>query len=234
MTWPHKLSCSLSWTQMVACQPNPVSKAAVMRCAQSVISGTRPIDLRSALFDEVVEKAVHGGPAEVNRLFRLVQPAIVSFCRSRIGNNAANGDAEDVAQEACASLLAALPKFDRTVSGFLAFAYGIASHKVVDHFRKCGRDRTISSAELIDSVDPAAGPDVLAELYDQSRRMAVLLRALNDRQRDVLAMRIVVGMTSAETAAVTGMTPVAVRVTQRRALILLRAAVADAQVRGNK
>jgi RNA polymerase sigma-70 factor (ECF subfamily) len=184
------------------------------------------------LFDEVVEKAVHGGPAEVNQLFELVQPAIVSFCRTRIGGNAAFGDAEDVAQEACVSLLAALPKFDRAVSGFLAFAYGIASHKVVDHFRRCGRDRTVTSAELIDSVDSADGPDVQSELFDQSRRIAVLLRQLNERQRDVLAMRVVVGMTSAETAAVMGMTPVAVRVTQRRALILLRAAVADAQTKG--
>lgn len=187
--------------------------------------------MRSARFDDVVEEAVHGGPVEVNRLFRLVQPAMMRYCRARIGGSAGNGDAEDVAQEVCASLLVALPKFDTTVSGFLPFAYGVASHKVVDYFRKCGRDRTETGADVFDSADPSAGPEILSELYDQSRRIAVLLRQLNDRQRDVLAMRVVVGLTSAETAAAMGMTPVAVRVMQRRALILLRAAVEEMDAR---
>jgi RNA polymerase sigma-70 factor (ECF subfamily) len=74
-------------------------------------------------------------------------------------------------------------------------------------------------------VDPSPGPEAIAVLRDGAAQVAVLLRRLTERQRDILAMRLVVGLTSAETAAAIGMTPSAVRVTQRRALTRLRAAV---------
>jgi RNA polymerase sigma-70 factor (ECF subfamily) len=180
--------------------------------------------LRTPTFEDIVAAAVKGAPAEVDRLFHLVRPAVVRYCRARIGGYSGHGDADDVAQEVCVGLFAALPHYDDKVSGFLPFVYGIASHKVIDYFRKCGRDHSDVTLALPEGVDPAPGPEAIAVLRDGTAQAAVLLRGLSERQRDILALRLVVGLTSAETAAAIGMTPSAVRVTQRRALARLRAA----------
>jgi RNA polymerase sigma-70 factor (ECF subfamily) len=48
------------------------------------------------------------------------------------------------------------------------------------------------------------------------------MEQLPGQQREVLVMRVAVGMSTEETAAALGMTPGAVRVTQHRALARLR------------
>jgi RNA polymerase sigma-70 factor, ECF subfamily len=48
------------------------------------------------------------------------------------------------------------------------------------------------------------------------------LAALTDRQREVLRLRIVVGLSAEQTAVILGTTPQAVRLIQHRALNLLR------------
>jgi RNA polymerase sigma-70 factor, ECF subfamily len=53
-------------------------------------------------------------------------------------------------------------------------------------------------------------------------RMAKLLHNLPERQREVLILRVVVGMSAEETAEAVGSTPGAVRVAQHRALSRLR------------
>lgn len=168
--------------------------------------------------------AIAGDPADINQLFLSVRPVIVRYCRARMSGATRIADADDVVQEVCVGLLAALPTYDGGAYRFLSFVYGIAGHKVVDHFRKCRRDRTDPCLDTVPEIaDPAPGPEAVAAVRADSAYLSEMMRHLTDRQRAVLAWRIVAGMTSAETAEATGMSPVAVRVTQRRALIRLRA-----------
>jgi RNA polymerase sigma-70 factor (ECF subfamily) len=60
--------------------------------------------------------------------------------------------------------------------------------------------------------------------------MASLLRVLPVRQREILVLRVVVGLSAEETAEAVGSTPGAVRVTQHRALARLRRALAAQEV----
>lgn len=53
-------------------------------------------------------------------------------------------------------------------------------------------------------------------------RMARLLEAVSDKQREILHLRVVVGLSVEETAEAVGSTPGAVRVAQHRALNRLR------------
>ena len=55
------------------------------------------------------------------------------------------------------------------------------------------------------------------------------LRQLPDRQREILLLRVVAGLSAEETAEMVGSTPGAVRVAQHRALVGLRAALPDEQ-----
>ncbi|CDZ87064.1 sigma factor-like helix-turn-helix DNA-binding protein [Rhodococcus ruber] len=58
-------------------------------------------------------------------------------------------------------------------------------------------------------------------------RAAALLSTLTRRQRDILRLRVIEGLSVEESAAVLRTTPGAVRVDQHRALSRLRAALAD-------
>jgi RNA polymerase sigma-70 factor (ECF subfamily) len=63
-----------------------------------------------------------------------------------------------------------------------------------------------------------------------SERMAQLLRILPAKQREILLLRVVVGLSAEETADAVGSTPGAVRVAQHRALARLRKTLAAEEV----
>jgi RNA polymerase sigma-70 factor (ECF subfamily) len=61
-------------------------------------------------------------------------------------------------------------------------------------------------------------------------RMASLLRVLPARYREILVLRLVVGLSADDTADAVGSTPSAVRVIQHHALAMLRRALAAEEV----
>ena len=71
----------------------------------------------------------------------------------------------------------------------------------------------------------AVDPEENALLGSLSVRLGQLLRGLPDKQREILLLRVVVGLTAEETAEAIGSTPGAVRVAQHRALAKLRTSV---------
>jgi RNA polymerase sigma-70 factor (ECF subfamily) len=64
---------------------------------------------------------------------------------------------------------------------------------------------------------------------ERTKRLEALLHLLTPQQREVLVLRIAVGMSAEETAQVVGSTVGAVRVTQHRALNRLRRKVVTAR-----
>jgi RNA polymerase sigma-70 factor (ECF subfamily) len=56
-----------------------------------------------------------------------------------------------------------------------------------------------------------------------------MLHRLPDRQREILVLRVAVGLSAEETAAAVGSTPGAVRVAQHRALARLREMLASVE-----
>jgi RNA polymerase sigma-70 factor (ECF subfamily) len=121
--------------------------------------------------------------------------------------------------------VAALPSYTITGRSFRAFVYAIAAHKVTDAFRAIGRDRTDPVDELPESPVLQDGPEQRLLAAELGERLGRLLQQLTPRQREVLTLRIAVGLSTAETAEAVGSTPGAVRVTQHRALGRLRALV---------
>ena len=83
--------------------------------------------------------------------------------------------------------------------------------------------RLATAAELVLSLE--AGPEQMALQSESSARMNGLLSVLPDKQREILILRVVVGMSAEETAEAVGSTPGAVRVAQHRALARLKAEI---------
>ncbi len=186
--------------------------------------------LKSAAFHELVTSSMQGDQEAVATLFAWIRPAIIRYCRSRIGRSgSAFSSADDVAQEICMAVLGALSRYGDEPESFLPFVYGIAAHKVADHYRRAGRDRSDPAADVPDGVDTSASPEQQIMAADLRDRLDQLLATLPPRQREILVLRLVVGLSAQETATAVGLTPTAVRVTQHRALAKLRNALTPAE-----
>lgn len=174
-------------------------------------------------FAVLVAAAVTGERDAVDRVLRWVRPLVLRYCRARVGGQEKTfASADDVAQEICLAVLTALPSYRDQGRPFLSFVYGIASHKVADAHRNAARNRADLVPELPDTPELTEGPEAQVLQNEVTGRMAKLLHNLPERQREVLILRVVVGMSAEETAEAVGSTPGAVRVAQHRALSRLR------------
>jgi RNA polymerase sigma-70 factor (ECF subfamily) len=175
----------------------------------------------------LIGDAVDGKPEAVEGVLRRIRPLVVRYCRSRVGSQERTfASADDVAQEVCLAVLTALPSYRDQGRPFLAFVYGIAAHKVADAHRSAARNRAEPVEEVPDTQDLADGPEAQLMQAEFADKMTHLLDMLPDKQREILRLRIVVGLSAEETAEAVGSTPGAVRVAQHRALGRLRGVLA--------
>jgi len=185
------------------------------------------MDLTADDIDVLVDRAVAGQADAVRDLLGRIHPVVVRYCRARLsGGYRSLSTADDVAQEVCMAVLAALPGYRREGRPFLAFVYGIAGNKVVDAHRAAGRSKSSPVAEVPDVVATEPGPEDVVLSASAGHRMRELLTNLPAPQREILMMRVGAGMSADETAAALGTTPGAVRVAQHRALTKLRQLIA--------
>lgn len=178
---------------------------------------------RDGEIDAFVDRAVDGERAALESLLALVHPLVVRFCRARLSaGHRSLSTADDVAQEVCMAVMTALPTYRRDSRPFLAFVYGIAAHKVVDAHRAAARSRLHTVADLPETVSVERDPEQVAMDTSVARKVAELMTGLPIAQREILTLRVGVGLSAEETAEALGMTAGAVRVAQHRALAKLR------------
>ena len=174
--------------------------------------------------DDVVARAVAGDRGALQEVLVTIRPIVLRYVRARIGSAERSGlSADDVAQEVCLAAITALPRYRDQGRPFLAFVYGIAAHKVADAYRAMGRNQADATDTLPDRASSDLGPEQLAMNADASARMERLLAVLPEKQREIVILRVVVGMSAEETAEAVGSTAGAVRVAQHRALTKLKA-----------
>jgi len=120
-------------------------------------------------------------------------------------------------------VLTALPHYQDTGRPFEAFVFRVAGFKVADAQRQAlGREQVVDEVPDSASTSLADSPEDSAVVALQADHVTRLMEQLPGQQREVLVMRVAVGMSTEETAAALGMSPGAVRVAQHRALARLR------------
>ncbi|WP_189160232.1 RNA polymerase sigma factor ShbA [Lentzea pudingi] len=171
-----------------------------------------------------VSAAVAGDRQAIERVLHFIRPLVVKYCRARVGRSAVTADS--VAQDVCLAVLTALPKYRDQGRPFLAFVYGIAVHKVADAHRAAARDRHERSPDVaeMEAVEQRAMQS------EFSSQMSRLLHLLPEKQREILVLTVMVGLSAEETAEAVGSTPGAVRVARHRALGRLRKEIAAAEL----
>ncbi len=176
----------------------------------------------------LVTRAVEGDRQATHDLLALVHPLALRYCRTRLSR--LPGDArhfvDDLAQEVCLAVLCALPRYRDTGRPFEAFVVAIAAHKVADLQRAAMRhpgSTAVPSDEMPEQPDDSLGPEERALLSSDAEWAKKLLASLPENQRELVLLRVAVGLTAEETGQMLGMSPGAVRVAQHRALSRLRA-----------
>lgn len=173
-------------------------------------------------------RAVAGDTLARDSLLGLVRPMVHRYCRARLGRLPGSEQAaDDVAQEVCLAVLSTLPRYRDEGRPFEAYVFGIAAHKVVDAQRASVR-AAVPTDTLPETADGEPGPEEAVMRSSDASMVRVLLDRLAPLQRELLTLRVLVGLSAEETGVVLGMSAGAVRVAQHRALARLRAMVLDA------
>jgi RNA polymerase sigma-70 factor (ECF subfamily) len=174
-----------------------------------------------------VDRAVRGEPEATAALLSTVQPGVIKYCRARLGKTGgAYTTADDISQEVCIALLKALPRYRQQGVPFSAFVYGIAARKVTDAQRAAMKLAVPALDTTFERPDTNPGPEQQAINADQARLLSQLLNHLPETQREIVVLRVAVGLSADEVGNALNMTSVAVRVAQSRALARLRSMAA--------
>ncbi|MEV7604000.1 sigma-70 family RNA polymerase sigma factor [Paenarthrobacter sp. NPDC089322] len=173
--------------------------------------------MTDALTDEAL-LALKGNNAE---LFSAVYQA---YAGPVLGYLTAKGvsDPEAVTQDV---FLAVLPRIDDLsggTAGLRTFVFSVAHARMVDEHRKQSRAPEHHEYEPERDTRETGSAESEAMGLLAPREVMKLLDCLSDEQREVLALRIVAGLTVEQVAGIMGKTAGAVKQLQRRALITLR------------
>lgn len=192
------------------------------RSAAAILHRTEDGDLR-----DLVARAAAGENEAAEALLTHLRPLVVRYCRGRLGRApAADFAADDAAQEVLLAVLNALPRYRDEGRPFEAFVFGIAAHKVADVQRAAFRN-AIPTDEMPDGADLNMTPEERVVQAGDVQLAQALLERLPESLRELLLLRVAVGLSAEETGRALGMTPGAVRVAQHRALTRLRAYAAE-------
>jgi RNA polymerase sigma factor (sigma-70 family) len=179
---------------------------------------------------ELVALAKRGDAEAYERLVRRYQDVAWRTAYLITGSSA---EAEDAAQEAMLKAYSALPRF-RADAPFRPWLLAIVANEARNRRRADGRRTRLALKVAVDpgAVDQGMSPEAAAELGEQRERLVAAVGALRQRDRDVVALRYLVGLSEAEVAKILGWPRGTVKSTLSRALVRLRAALGqrDAEV----
>ena len=171
---------------------------------------------------QLADAAQDGDPVAWERLYRNVYPRLFAYALTRVGMYAA----EDLVNETMARAVAGIGRFKWDGGGFDAWLFGILRRVCLEHHRKHNMaDKTRTLDMLINYADPGEALERQGEEEALRRAFA----ALDESDRDILALRLISGLPADEVAKLVGKTPGAVLTAQSRALAALRSLVRQEQ-----
>jgi RNA polymerase sigma-70 factor, ECF subfamily len=191
-------------------------------------ASSRPV--RTIELERLAVHASSGDQEALDHLLALLRAPVVTYCRARLGADAGLPAPDAVARDVLIAVCAALPGGRTPESSMIRVVHEIANRIMSDALRKAGRGRSESRG----SAPRAAGAGVGTDEVVAGRScpaLPALLEQLAPPLRDVLVLRIALRQTPTETAAALDTTPDDIRVLQHRALVELRAMIAEPQRR---
>jgi RNA polymerase sigma-70 factor (ECF subfamily) len=148
-------------------------------------------------------------------LFRTWHPLLLRYLLGR-----APSVAEDLAAEVWMAVARRLRDFEGGEKEWRAWLFTLAHRRLVDHQRAAGRRRTDPAPP--DAFSEQSAPDDPAqettERFSSQAAVETLVSSLSPEQAEVVLLRVVAGLDSAQVAQIMGRSAGWVRVNQHRAL----------------
>lgn len=172
------------------------------------------MSLSEESFERVLEAARAGAEWAWASLYRELAGPVTGYLASR-----GAGEPEDVTSEVFLKVARSIHTFEGDKSSFRSWVFVIAHRRLIDERRSVRRQ-----PEFTEFFPDNSAGNVESEAVDLliTNELRQVFEELTDNQRDVLALRMIAGLTLADTAQVLGKKVGAVKALQRRALEALR------------
>ena len=180
--------------------------------------GSRPPDEQT-----LVVRAQRGDAAAYEELVRMHQG--IAF-RVALVNAGDRGDAEEAVQDAFVKAYRALGRF-RAGAPFRPWLLRIVANEARNRRRSAGRRAGLVLQAAAVSGDAAPSPETAAVAHERRAELLDGLARLDERDRDVLVHRFLLGLGEEETAAALGVRRGTVKSRTSRALDRLRELVGE-------
>jgi RNA polymerase sigma-70 factor, ECF subfamily len=190
-----------------SCRVTGMEHAVDLGCIPHVLTALPRRDAAPAALAATLRAVAAGDQDAFTRLYGAYVRLVHAVLLARVPRR----DVDDLVQEVFVSAYRRLGEL-RDPAAFGGWIAAIARNRATDYLRQ--------SRELVELPEEMPGGDAI-----EADTLAVLdvVRRLPEAYRDTLLMRLVEGMTGAEIAERSGLTPASVRVNLHRGMKLLRA-----------
>ena len=173
------------------------------------------MNAEGAVLQRLLSWAVPARAADWDQLYTEQLPRIYNFFRYRVGAD----DAEDLTSETFEKAWRARHTYRRDLGAFTTWLYAIARNVAIDHYRRRIVHEPLEAAAHIAAL---GSPEADAIRNSDGRRIAVLLEALDERSREIIALRYGSGLTNRAIAKLLGLSETNVGTILHRAITTLR------------
>ncbi len=166
-------------------------------------------------FERLVERARAHDPEALELIYERYFDRIYRYILARVRHRET---AEDLAGQTFLKLIERIADFEwRKGVGFASWLFRIAHNLVIDWYR---RQREVPLPET--RAEGTAGTEETVFAAESLREALRAISELKEKQRQVLLLRLVAGLSGRETAEVLDLSEVNVRAIQHRALVAVR------------
>jgi RNA polymerase sigma-70 factor (ECF subfamily) len=170
--------------------------------------------------ESLVQRAQQRDQKAFAQLYEGYFDKIYRYVVLRIGNAI---EAEDVTQQVFLNALQSISSFKWKGAPFSAWLFRIAHNQVVDYLRKKTRQATESLDESL--VISKSDPQLAVEQRLDIDQLMLATKQLTKAQQEVIALRFVSELSTAQVAKVMGKSEGAVKALQHSAIVALRKAL---------
>lgn len=171
-----------------------------------------------AYYNDLAERAKYDRDA-FGEMYDYFFPRVYNFIFAKVKNS---DQADDIISITFEKVFTKLDDYDSTKGAFSTWIFRIALNEMNNVFRKNKKLKESQWEDFFDPADESRTPEqeILSEEGD--KQLLLAMEKLNDRERRVVSLKYLTGISNKEIAEMEGMTPNNVGVVLHRALDKLR------------